>query len=64
MTSNVLWATFAILHKNNKQERKNILKMNKEVYRDAAAIKRANTSGVGKSNYYEDIYMPPYNNTH
>ena len=27
--------------------------------------KRANTSGVGKIyNYYEDIYIPPYNNTH
>ena len=27
--------------------------------------KRANTSGVGKSNnYYEDIYIPPYSNTH
>ena len=33
--------------------------------KDAAAKKRANTSGVGKSNnYYEDIYIPPYNNTH
>ena len=32
---------------------------------DAAAKKRANTSGVGKSNnYYEDIYIPPYSNTH
>ena len=32
---------------------------------DAAAKKRANTSGVGKINYYcEDIYIPPYNNTH
>ena len=30
--------------------------------RDATAKKRANTSGVGKSNnYYEDTYMPPYN---
>ena len=29
------------------------------------AKKRANTSGVGESNnYYEDIYIPPYNNTH
>ena len=26
---------------------------------------RANTSGVGKiNNYCEDIYIPPYNNTH
>ena len=39
--------------------------MNKEIYRDAAAKKRANTSGVGEiNNYYEDIYIPPYNNTH
>ena len=41
-------------------------KTNKEVaLRDAAAIKRANASGVGKSNnYYEDVYIPPYSNTH
>ena len=33
--------------------------------RDAAAKKRANTSGVGKcNNYCKDIYSPPYNNTH
>ena len=33
--------------------------------RDAAANKRANTSGVGKiNNYCEDIYVPPYNNTY
>ena len=30
----------------------------------AAAKKIPNTSGVGKiNNYYEDIYIPPYNNT-
>ena len=30
---------------------------------DAAAKKRPNTSGVGKiNNYYEDMYIPPYNN--
>ena len=49
------------------QDRKNIFKMNKEVrilLKDAAAKKRPNTSGVGKiNNYYEDIYIPPYNNT-
>ena len=41
--------------------------MNKEVGTgwDVAAKKRTNTSGVGKSNnYYEDIYIPPYSNTH
>ena len=50
------------------KERKNILKINKEIgmmlpkKRDDAAKKRANTSGVGESNnYYEDIYnIPPY----
>ena len=37
----------------------------KYIRRDAAAKKRANTSGVGKiNNYCEDIYIPPYNNTH
>ena len=48
-----------------KQERKNILKMNKEVYRDAAAKKRANTSGVEISNIMKiSIDVPPYNTTH
>ena len=38
---------------------------NEQRTRDVAAKKGANTSGVGKSNnYYEDIYIPPYNNTH
>ena len=38
---------------------------NEQRSRDAAANKRANTSGVGKiNNYCEDIYIPPYNNTH
>ena len=38
---------------------------NEQRSRDAAAKKRANTSGVGKiNNYCEDIYIPPYNNTH
>ena len=38
---------------------------NEQRSRDAAAQKRANTSGVGKiNNYCEDIYVPPYNNTH
>ena len=37
--------------------------MNKEV-RMLLPKKRPNTSGVGKIyNYYEDIYIPPYNNT-
>ena len=41
------------------------LKKYEQRNRDDAAKKRANTSGVGKSNnYYEDIYIPPYNNTH
>ena len=38
---------------------------NKQRNRDDADKNRANTSGVGVSNYYEVIYnIPPYNNTH
>ena len=38
--------------------------MNKEVGM-LLPKKLANTSGVGKiNNYFEDIYIPPYNNTH
>ena len=37
---------------------------NEQRSKDAAAKKRPNTSGVRKiNNYYEDIYIPPYNNT-
>ena len=37
---------------------------NEQRSKDAAAKKRPTTSGVGKiNNYYEDIYIPPYNNT-
>ena len=46
------------------KDRKNILK-NEQRSKDADAKKRPNTSGVGKiNNYYEDIYIPPYNNTY
>ena len=52
-----------VLHKNNIRKKKHV--KNEQTSRDAAANKRANTSGVGKSNnYYEDIYIPPYSNTH
>ena len=51
---------YYILHKNNINKNKKHFK-NEQRSRDAAAKKRANTSGVGKSNnYYEDIYIPPY----
>ena len=37
---------------------------NEQRSKDAAANKRPNTNGVGKiNNYYEYIYIPPYNNT-
>ena len=37
---------------------------NEQRSNDGAAKKRPNTSGVGKmNNYYEDIYIPPNNNT-
>ena len=41
-------------------------KKNEQRNRDVAAKKELyNTSAVGKSNkYYEDIYIPPYSNTH
>ena len=52
------------LHKNNINKNEKHFK-NEQSNRDDAAKKRANTSGVGKSNNYdEDIYIPPYNNTH
>ena len=37
---------------------------NEQRSKDAAAKKRPITSGVGKiNNYYEDIFIPPNNNT-
>ena len=46
---------------NNKTEK---TFKNEQRSKDAAAKKRPTTSGVGKiNNYYEDIYIPPYNNT-
>ena len=37
---------------------------NEQRSKDAAAKKRPNPSGLGKiNNYYEDIYISPYNNT-
>ena len=50
--------------KNNGNKTEKTFK-NEQRSKDAAAQKRPNTSGVGKiNNYYEDIYIPPYNNTH
>ena len=38
--------------------------LNEQISKDAVAKKTPNTSGIGKiNNYYEDIYIPPYNNT-
>ena len=49
--------------KNNGNKTEKTFK-NEQRSKDAAAKKRPNTSGVGKiNNYYEDIYIPPYNNT-
>ena len=38
---------------------------NEQRSKDAAAKKSPNTNGVYRENYnyYEDIYIPPYNNT-
>ena len=53
-----------ILYKNNINKTEKHFK-NEQRSKDAAAKKRANTNGVGKiNNYCEDIYIPPYNNTH
>ena len=49
------------LHERTKKHFKN----EQRIRAAAAAKKRANTSGVGISNnYYEEIYIPPYNKTH
>ena len=52
-----------ILLKNNGNKTEKTFK-NEQRSKDVAAKKRPTTSGVGKiNNYYEDIYIPPYNNT-
>ena len=51
-----------ILKKNYGNKTEKTFK-NEQRSKDAAAKKRPNTSGVGKiNNYYENIYIPPYNN--
>ena len=53
---------YVIIVKNNGNKTEKTFK-NEQRSKDAAK-KRPNTSGVGKiNNYYEDIYIPPYNNT-
>ena len=50
-----LWFIYVKTEKTFKNEQRS---------KDAAAKKRPNTSGVGKiNNYYEETYIPPYNNT-
>ena len=44
------------------KERKNMFKMNKDV--GMLLQKKANTSGVYRDKNYEEIYIPPYNNTY
>ena len=49
---------------NSIQDRKNILKMNKEVRMLLPKKDLIQVEYIGKiNNYYEDIYIPPYNNT-
>ena len=52
----------AIYCKKKKETRPKKHFKNEQRSKDAAA-KKTNTSGVGKINNYEDIYIPPYNNT-
>ena len=48
----------------NLKDRKNILKMNKEVRMLLPKKDLIQVEYTGKiNNYYEDIYIPPYNNT-
>ena len=48
----------------NMKDRKNILKMNKEVRMLLPKKDLIQVEYIGKiNNYYEDIYIPPYNNT-
>ena len=54
--------TYFFVHFKNIKTEKTF--KNEHRSKDAAAKKRPNTSGVGKiNNYYEDIYIPPNNNT-
>ena len=58
-----LFSNFILLGDFNIERPKKHFK-NEKRSKDAAAKKRPNTSGIGKiNNYYEDIYIPPYNNT-
>ena len=56
---------FCIVQFNlNYKDRKNILKMNKEVRMLLPKKDLIQVEYIGKiNNYYEDIYIPPYNNT-
>ena len=56
--------TSILVHLLTKVEEPPLVKSSSYAYgMDAAAKKRPNTSGVGKiNNYYEDMYIPPYNN--
>ena len=54
--------THIIVHPNIYKTEKTF--KNEQRSKDVAAKKRPTTSGVGKiNNYYEDIYIPPNNNT-
>ena len=55
---------FGFLSYSYSYKTEKIFFLNEQISKDAAAKKRPNTSGAGKiNNYYEDIYIPPYNNT-
>ena len=55
MVCKSVWSLYIKTEKTFKNEQRS---------KDAAAKKRPNTNGVGKiNNYYEDIFIPPNNNT-
>ena len=60
----VVLFTRCMLYSIYRKDRKNILKMNKEVRMLLPKKDLIQVEYIGKiNNYYEDIYIPPYNNT-
>ena len=56
--------TYRVYRLYDIKDRKNIFKMNKEVRMLLPKKDLIQVEYIGKiNNYYEDIYIPPYNNT-
>ena len=60
----IFYMVYSIWYILYSKDRKNILKMNKEVRMLLPKKDLIQVEYIGKiKNYYEDIYIPPYNNT-